>query len=275
MSVGTTRTVPIAAVGLMLLLPASAPADSSPVKLAAAQRWHEVRPGDTLWGIARQHGVSLAALRAANGLGAAESRLRVGQRLIVPGAVDAGTEPGRGTTANRARLVGRPGPDRSDARRFRVPADLVLALPDFADRAPLFGWPVEGRISSVFGLRGSGWHTGIDIRADGGTPVAAAWGGLVVTSRWEPRYGQVVKIEHPGGFTTVYAHNSANLVEVGDRVFPGQLIARVGRSGRATAEHLHFEIRRGGLAYNPLFFLPLPSRLGLVETAAHDPADHE
>ncbi|HXG04706.1 MAG TPA: M23 family metallopeptidase [Candidatus Binatia bacterium] len=268
--------MPLAAVGLMVLLPASASADPGPAKIATAERWHEVRPGDSLWRIARQHGVSLAALRAANGFGADESRLRVGQRLIVPGsgAVRTG-DPGRAETSGRGRLASRPGSGRTDAWRLRVPSDLVLALPDFADRAPLFSWPVEGRISSLFGLRRSGWHTGIDIRADGGTPVAAAWGGLVVSSRWEPRYGQVVKIEHRDGFTTVYAHNAENLVEVGERVFPGQLIARVGRSGRATAEHLHFEIRRGGLAYNPLFFLPLPARLGRVGAATDGSVDHE
>ena len=81
----------------------------------------------------------------------------------------------------------------------------------------------------------------------------------------EPRYGRVVKIEHEQGFLTVYAHNDENLVEVGDRVVPGQRIATVGRTGRATNFHVHFEIRRDGRVYNPLYMLPMPGRVAHVD----------
>jgi murein DD-endopeptidase MepM/ murein hydrolase activator NlpD len=149
----------------------------------------------------------------------------------------------------------------------------VLALPDFSELAPLFAWPVEGQISSVFGRRRMGWHRGIDIKADLGAIVTAAAAGTVVTSALEVRYGRVVKIEHPNGFMTVYAHNDDNRVEAGDRVVAGQPIAAVGRTGRATAHHLHFEIRQAGLAYNPLYLLPLPPRAMLVEEAGDE--DHD
>jgi murein DD-endopeptidase MepM/ murein hydrolase activator NlpD len=82
-----------------------------------------------------------------------------------------------------------------------------------------------------------------------------------------------VKIEHLNGFMTVYAHNDHNLVEAGDRVTRGQLIAAVGRTGRASAHHVHFEIRQAGLAYNPLYMLPWPPRVTLMEDA--DDEDHE
>jgi murein DD-endopeptidase MepM/ murein hydrolase activator NlpD len=75
----------------------------------------------------------------------------------------------------------------------------------------------------------------------------------------------VVKIEHDGGFMTVYAHNSDNAVAVGDWVVPGQIIGNVGMTGRATSPHLHFEIRHDGRVFNPLYLLPLPPRVATAE----------
>jgi murein DD-endopeptidase MepM/ murein hydrolase activator NlpD len=103
--------------------------------------------------------------------------------------------------------------------------------------------------------------------------VAASAAGTVVSSGYETRYGRVIKIEHPNGFLTVYAHNDENRVEAGERVSLGQLIASVGRTGRATAHHVHFEIRQAGLAYNPLYLLPLPPRRTLIEETGEE--DHE
>jgi len=153
------------------------------------------------------------------------------------------------------------------------PRTLVMAVPDFSELPPMFAWPVDGQLSSKFGRRRMGWHQGIDIMADLGTPVWAAASGTVVLSGYETRYGRLLKIEHANGFTTIYAHNDENLVEVGDRVVIGQPIASVGRTGRATAHHVHFEIRQAGLAYNPLYMLPLPPRATLIEETEEE--DHE
>jgi murein DD-endopeptidase MepM/ murein hydrolase activator NlpD len=156
------------------------------------------------------------------------------------------------------------------------PRTLMMAVPDFSELLPMFVWPVDGQLSSKFGRRRMGWHQGIDIMADPGAPVWASASGTVVLSRYEARYGRVLKIEHPNGFTTIYAHNDENLVEVGDRVVIGQPIASVGRTGRATAHHVHFEIRQAGLAYNPLYMLPFPPRPALNEETSeedHDDAD--
>ncbi len=98
---------------------------------------------------------------------------------------------------------------------------------------------------------------------------------MVVASGYERRYGRVVKIEHGNGFVTVYAHNDENMVEIGDRVVTGQRIAAVGRTGRATTHHLHFEIRRGELAYNPLYMLPLPRRNAHVEETDEEEHEHD
>ena len=85
----------------------------------------------------------------------------------------------------------------------------------------------------------------------------------------------MVKIDHDGGFVTVYAHNERNLVEVGEHVAAGQIIARVGRTGRATADHVHFEIRHEGRVYNPLYLLPLPPRFVHVEPTLLTPHDDD
>lgn len=173
-------------------------------------------------------------------------------------------------TSNKAARARRARTVPAVVRVSSPPPTLVMTLPDFSELVPLFVWPVDGQLSSTFGRRRMGWHQGIDIVADLGTPVMAAASGTVVLSRYEPRYGRVVKIEHPNGFTTTYAHNDENLVEVGDRVVAGQPIAFVGRTGRASSHHVHFEIRRAGLAYNPLYMLPLPPRPALNEETSED-----
>jgi murein DD-endopeptidase MepM/ murein hydrolase activator NlpD len=230
----------------------------------AADRVHTVVKGDTLGALARRYGVPVRALVAANRLPDDRVRLRLGQRLVIPAA---GTAPAR-LAAPRTTLGTGP-----RARGPRAPVDLVLAVPDFADELGVFLWPADGTVTSPFGRRRSGWHRGIDIRADPGEPVLAAAAGVVVISAVEPRYGRVIKVEHEHGFTTVYAHNAANLVEVGDWVTPGQRIGSVGRTGRATNHHVHFEIRRDGRVYNPLYLLPMPSRVAHVDESQDEEPD--
>jgi murein DD-endopeptidase MepM/ murein hydrolase activator NlpD len=97
----------------------------------------------------------------------------------------------------------------------------------------------------------------------------------VVTSGTEPLYGRVVKIEHEDGYVTVYAHNQENLVRVGMQVAAGDPIATIGRTGHATTHHLHFEIRRNGAVYNPLYLLPLPPQVAQVDESEDPGEQHE
>jgi murein DD-endopeptidase MepM/ murein hydrolase activator NlpD len=124
--------------------------------------------------------------------------------------------------------------------------------------------PVEaGYYSSNYGYRidpitgRSTFHTGVDIIASPGTPVMAAAGGVVATSAFVPEYGNIVEVDHDNGLTTRYAHLSRSLVKVGDVVMKGQVIARVGATGRTTGPHLHFEVREKGIPLNPNRFLSL------------------
>lgn len=235
----------------------------------AVQRVHDVVRGDSLSSIARRYGVRVAAVVAANRLPSERVTLRVGQRLIIP---PGGVEP-KETRVARAREISLPRDATPRTRGARAPADFFFAVPDFADALTTFIWPKEGAITSSFGRRRLGWHRGIDIKGDRGDPIVAAAPGVVVVSGVEPRYGRVVKIEHEHGFTTVYAHNDDNAVEVGDWVLAGQRIGSIGRTGRATSYHLHFEIRRDGRVYNPLYMLPLPARVAHVAETDEDEGD--
>lgn len=108
-------------------------------------------------------------------------------------------------------------------------------------------WPLKKvEISSHYGLRGRKFHGGTDLRANTGTEVFAASDGKVVYSASRIRgYGRMVVLQHADGVYSVYAHNSRNLVRVGESVERGDLIALSGRSGRVTGAHVHFEIRKG------------------------------
>jgi len=264
---------------VVLLLSSATPAEtprraaSKPAAPAVVPSIHLVKAGDTLTAIASRHHVTIAALVAANRLAGPDVRLGFGQRLVIPTSVAAGARARRTAALGRVAPVEHVAPMVATQRRPAPPKTLVLALPDFSELTPLFVWPVDGQVSSKFGRRRMGWHKGIDIKADLGMPVAASAPGKVVSSGYETRYGRVIKIEHFNGFMTVYAHNDQNMVEAGDRVALGQLIAAVGRTGRATAHHVHFEIRQAGLAYNPLYMLPLPPRATLFEET--DGEDHE
>jgi LysM repeat protein len=213
---------------------------------------HVVRSGDTVGRVAGQYHAPRQGIITGNQLGAAGT-LKVGQRISVPGCKKGplraeAASPGPAVELENGLLLARVGPKR-------IPTRLFVAVPEFGAEAIEFAWPVEGMVASVFGRRRMGWHAGIDIKADMGTPVLAAAPGTVSFSGWSASYGRLVKIQHPYGFVTVYAHNSENLVQVGDEVDAGKMIATVGRSGRASHHHLHFEIRRDGMAFNPLFLL--------------------
>jgi murein DD-endopeptidase MepM/ murein hydrolase activator NlpD len=117
-------------------------------------------------------------------------------------------------------------------------------------------WPVEGPLSSPFGPRDGRVHDGIDVAVAEDTPVRAACDGVVAYAGNGLRgYGNVVIVQHAGALATVYAHNRALDVRQGDLVTRGQIIARSGQTGHATAPHLHFEVRKDSIARDPLGYL--------------------
>jgi len=209
------------------------PRKSAPAPATETERY-TVRSGETLSGIARRLGVGMSELAKANGI-KAPYRLYAGQRLHVPGGdgayrtavVDLGDD-GPGTV----RLAtGKPPPLQGDG----------------------FLWPVNGKVIGKYGPIDQ-WRRrdGIDIAARRGAPVLAAEDGIVAYAGSGIRgYGQMILLRHDEGYITTYAHNASLLVEVGDIVRRGQVIARVGDSGDATQTMLHFELRKGREPIDP------------------------
>jgi murein DD-endopeptidase MepM/ murein hydrolase activator NlpD len=123
------------------------------------------------------------------------------------------------------------------------------------------GYPVEGEISSRFGRRISPrngqpeFHSGLDLAADSGNPVHATASGIVSFSGWSGGSGNLVVLEHGHGFSTCYAHNKANAVQVGARVNRGDIIGYVGSTGRSTGPHVHYEIWKNGKPVDPYSYV--------------------
>lgn len=188
---------------------------------------HIVRPGETLAAIGRAYGIAWQALAKVNQL-ADPHLIEVGQAIWIPQAAG----------GSYSRL-----------------SPLTVA----SERAPdrLLQWPVQGLLTSGFGMRGGRLHAGIDISGQRGTPILAADEGTVLFSGRGPSgYGTTVMLMHDHGLITLYAHNERNVVRQGARVQRGQTIALMGDSGRASGTHLHFEVHHRGRLTDPLQWLP-------------------
>jgi murein DD-endopeptidase MepM/ murein hydrolase activator NlpD len=116
-------------------------------------------------------------------------------------------------------------------------------------------WPVNGPVVSPFGMRWGRMHEGIDIAVPSGTPIHAAASGRVVYSGWMSGYGNLVAIDHGGGLSTAYAHQSQIGASLGQSVSQGQVIGYVGCTGHCFGPHLHFEVRVNGAPVDPLGYL--------------------
>jgi murein DD-endopeptidase MepM/ murein hydrolase activator NlpD len=116
-------------------------------------------------------------------------------------------------------------------------------------------WPVAGTLTSPYGWRWGRMHEGIDIAAGSGTPIYASASGTVIACGYEGGYGNLVVLDHGGGLATAYGHQSSIAVTCGQSVGRGQLVGYVGSTGRSTGPHVHFEVRVGGGAVDPLGYL--------------------
>lgn len=213
--------------------------------------YYEVRPGENLYRIGKAYGVSSRELARVNDIDNPD-KVPVGKRLFIPG----------GKRVLPVNVI--------------TPRTAVAEAPDARDLpqgSGVFAWPIAaGTLTSRFGPRGQSFHDGIDIGAAPGTPVRASRDGTVIYSDTLRGYGNVVIVEHGGGYATVYAHNEENLVHAGDRVHQGDTLARLGRTGRTSGPNLHFEVRKDNVARNPIYFLPNQSAPPLMAQRAKDDA---
>ncbi|MBK1616971.1 peptidase M23 [Lamprobacter modestohalophilus] len=159
-----------------------------------------------------------------------------------------------------------------DRKRKLVLLETLIMERDLKSHTIPDGWPLTtgGVVTSTFGMRRhpiSGrrsMHKGIDISGKHGSDIVAMADGLVIFSGRKTGYGKIVEIRHPDGLETRYAHNSSNIVNKGDLVTKGQVIAKLGSTGRSTGPHVHFEVRRDGEALDPMRFLDLSERSRLA-----------
>lgn len=135
---------------------------------------------------------------------------------------------------------------------FPTSGEMVI---DLDEMAADFVYPLNGKLISPYGMRGRSMHTGIDIKTVPADTIRAAMAGVVRMAKPYSDYGNIVVIRHYNGLETVYSHNVKNLVSVNDVVEKGDPISLTGRTGRATTEHLHFEVRVASAAVNPSLFL--------------------
>lgn len=217
-----------------------------------------VQSGDTLWRISQRFAVSVTDLQARNNL--KSNSVRVGQKLSIADAPAAKaavtTKVQSTTTTSTVTATGATTTTSGVTTGLTTPTASEPAIRSVPNHKYPFIWPVDGVLTSRFGKRDGRAHDGIDIGAPTGTKVRAAADGDVIYADSHAGYGNLVLIRHARGLVTVYAHNSKILVNKGQRVKSGQTIAAVGSTGHSTGPHLHFEVRRGVQAENPLSLLP-------------------
>lgn len=225
---------------------------------------YTVQAGDTFADIARRWNVDMATLGAANDI-PSPYVIRIGQVLkrpdskAVPKVPPATTTPAARPSASPVvapvvtpKAVPRPAPSPRPAPPLRPPL-----TPRESD-APKLQWPTEGAVVTHFGERVSGIPSnGIDLAALYGTKVRAAAAGTVLYAGKEPeRFGQLILIDHGGGFVSAYAYLGTMTVKEGDKVTAFERIALVGRSGEVQRPTVHFELRRNNVPRDPELYLP-------------------
>lgn len=263
--------------------PASPPAQvPAHTQVAANGAVHVVAPGETLYSLARRYRKSPAAIAQANKL-APDYRLRIGERVVIPGQGPARVQTAsprpaapapalRPVAAAAPKPQGAPSEPRSQVAAMQPPASARVATPateptieaasgatssDTTGATPSFRWPVRGRIIQGFGPKGNGQQNdGINLAVPEGTSVKASEDGVVAYAGNELKgYGNLVLVRHSNGFVTAYAHASEVMVKRGDQVKRGQIIARAGQTGNVTSPQLHFEIRKGATPVDPTQYL--------------------
>lgn len=209
-----------------------------------------VAAGDTLYSLSRRYSVPVNDLAVMNNL-SAPFALSVGQKLKVPDLSSAPVRSVATTKVDSATVpVAKP--------KEKISSDPTQKLPIIGARSSSkFSWPVRGRVLSAYGAKGDGlFNDGINIAAARGTTVGAAENGVVAYAGNEVKgMGNLIIIQHSGGWMTVYAHLDSMTVRRGNKVSVGQKIGTVGETGKVDEPQLHFEIRKGTKAYNPSTYL--------------------
>ncbi|MBT3361023.1 MAG: M23 family metallopeptidase [Rhodospirillales bacterium] len=230
-----------------------------PYKLVVGQRLvlprdfvHTVVRGDTLSAISRKYGVRMYLLAKVNGL-KPPYLIKIGQKLRVPGRTEASPQSAPAKPASTL-VRADPKPISKPSKPSRASSP-VPKPPRVSGKG--FSWPARGKIISGFGPKTKGFHNdGINIATARGAPVYAAENGVVAYAGNQIRgFGNLLLVKHSGGWITAYAHNDTLLVKRGQKIKKGQVIAKVGSSGNVSTPQLHFELRKGRRAVDPMAHL--------------------
>ncbi|MCB1380876.1 MAG: LysM peptidoglycan-binding domain-containing M23 family metallopeptidase [Alphaproteobacteria bacterium] len=226
---------------------------------------HEVRSGETLFSLGRKYSISPYAIAKANGL-PNDTQLHLGQRVKIPGgAGDTAAVVAQApklTAPKKQPAEANPAPSTDEVAQVQEmpkpePQQKLAELPSTESTATGMRWPVRGKVISNFGSKPNGLkNEGINIAVPEGTSIRAAEGGVVAYAGNELKgYGNLVLIRHEGGFVTAYAHAKELFVKRGDTVKRGDVIAKAGQTGSVSSPQLHFEVRKGATALDPIKYL--------------------
>jgi murein DD-endopeptidase MepM/ murein hydrolase activator NlpD len=238
---------------------------------------HIIQKKENFWKVAKEYGVDIDTIIGANS-GLEELHAALGQKLRVPNHKGVIHKTGEQETIQTiSSLYSVPVPSIIAVNNLRPKHILMPGLDLFIPGAKpaklseemaalyhlrgIFGSPLPGRITSGMGLRTHpvggfrGKHTGVDLAAVPGTNIAAAAAGYVLQTGEGEYIGKFVILAHQDSYTTLYGHCSQILATPGKVVKKGQVIAKVGSTGRTTGPHLHFEIRKDGVPQDPLKYL--------------------
>ena len=237
-----------------------------------------VTRGDTLYSLSRKYSVPVNDLAVMNKL-SPPFNLQAGQKIRVPNlarvpvetigttkvkVVEKSQKPSVQTKSEKTQLQTKVDVVRSEKKVVttqpdkKISSDPTKKLPKINARSSSkFSWPVRGRILSGYGAKSNGlFNDGINIGATRGAVVKAAENGVVAYAGNEVKgMGNLIIIQHDGGWMTVYAHMDSMVVRRGVRVNVGQKIGTVGKTGKVDSPQLHFEIRKGTKAYDPISYL--------------------
>lgn len=199
---------------------------------------YTVKNGDTVSSIAKKYGTTSDKILSFNNL-SSSSALQIGASLMLPGAT----------------------PPTSAPVRYTAPASSVFTgtrgASSFTTAAGTWLWPTDGCYITVYFHQYYRWglHQGLDVDGDYTSDIIASRGGTITRAGWYDGYGNCIDIDHGDGYSTRYGHASKLFVSVGDTVNAGDVIGKVGTTGRSSGTHLHFEVNSGGTHLNPLNFI--------------------
>lgn len=200
--------------------------------------YHKVDKGQTLFRIAKAYGVDMDEVIAANNIPNAGS-IEVNQLILIPGAKEVKTIPVVSTPSLPVSTTSKPNDDA-------VAVDL---------NKDEFAWPLRGKVVSYYNdKKADATNKGIDIEASMADPIKAAREGKVILSDYVGSWGYTVMIDHGDGFISVYSQLGQTSVKPGEIVYKGNAIGQLGQKGNKSI--LHFQIRKGSIAVNPLYYLP-------------------